>query len=66
MLNGLANKLLGLFGLTAPYESERVHRLEEIEIIVQQSSEHGQLAQEPGEMIQGVIELSETTAARDA
>ena len=61
-LNGLANKLLGLFGLTAPHESERVHRPEEIEMIVQQSSEHGQLAQEPGEMIQGVIELSETTA----
>ena len=62
LLNGLANKLLGMFGLTAPHESERVHRPEEIEMIVQQSSEHGQLAQEPGEMIQGVIELSETTA----
>ena len=62
LLNGLANKLLGLFGLTAPHESERVHRPEEIEMIVQQSSEHGQLAQEPGEMIQGVIELSQTTA----
>ena len=61
-LNGLANKMLGMFGLVAPHESERVHRPEEIEMIVQQSSEHGQLAQEPGEMIQGVIELSQTTA----
>ena len=62
LLNGLANKMLGMFGLTAPHESERVHRPEEIEMIVQQSSEHGQLAHEPGEMIQGVIELSQTTA----
>ena len=62
LLNGLANKMLGMFGLVAPHESERVHRPEEIEMIVQQSSEHGQLAQEPGEMIQGVIELSQTTA----
>src|SRR5688500_15110276 len=61
-LNGLANWLLGLFGLEAPHESERVHRPEEIDMIVQQSSEAGQLAQEPGEMIRGVIELSETTA----
>ena len=62
LLNGLANKLLGMFGLHAPHESERVHRPEEIEMIVQQSSEHGQLGEEPGEMIRGVIELSETTA----
>jgi len=62
LLNGLANRLLGLFGLEAPHESERVHRPEEIDMIVQQSSEHGQLGEEPGEMIRGVIELSETTA----
>ena len=61
-LNGLANWLLGLFGLEAPHESERVHRPEEIDMIVQQSSEAGQLGAEPGEMIRGVIELSETTA----
>ncbi|HUF11500.1 MAG TPA: hemolysin family protein, partial [Longimicrobiales bacterium] len=62
LLNGLANKLLGLFGLKAPHESERVHRPEEIDMIVKQSSAHGQLGEEPGEMIRGVIELSQTTA----
>jgi len=63
-LNGLANALLRSFGLVAPHESERVHRPEEIGMIVQQSSEHGQLGEEPGEMIRGVIELSQTMAGQ--
>ncbi len=62
-LNGAANMLLKLVGLRAAKELERVHRPEEIEMLVKQSFEHGLLRQEPVGMIRGVFNLSETTAA---
>src|SRR5690606_5862014 len=62
-LNGAANMLLRMFGLRAPQEMERVHRPEEIEMLVTQTYEHGLLREEPVEMIRGVFGLSETTAA---
>src|SRR5690606_37612053 len=61
-LNGTANLLLRLVGLRAPTEVERVHRPEEIEMLVTQMYEQGALAEEPAEMIRGVFDLSETTA----
>ncbi len=61
-LNGTANLLLRLVGLRAPTEVERVHRPEEIEMLVTQMYEQGALAEEPVEMIRGVFDLSETTA----
>jgi CBS domain containing-hemolysin-like protein len=42
---------------------ERVHRPEELEMLLTQSFEHGLLGEEPVEMIRGVFHLSETTAA---
>lgn len=63
VLNGTANLLLGAVGLRAPTERERVHRPEEIEMLLTQSFEHGLLREEPVEMIRGVFHLSETTAA---
>jgi len=63
LLNGSANLLLRAVGLRAPTEVERVHRPEEIELLLTQSYEHGLLAEEPVEMIRGVFDLSETTAA---
>jgi CBS domain containing-hemolysin-like protein len=62
-LNGSANLILRAVGLRAPREAERVHRPEEIEMLLAQTYEHGLLAQEPVEMIRGVFDLSETTAA---
>ena len=62
-LNGSANLLLRLFGLRSPQEAERVHRPEELEMLLTQTYEHGLLREEPVEMIRGVFGLSETTAA---
>jgi CBS domain containing-hemolysin-like protein len=62
-LNGAANLLLRTVGLRSPTEMERVHRPEEIEMLLTQSYEHGLLKEEPVEMIRGVFGLSETTAA---
>jgi CBS domain containing-hemolysin-like protein len=62
VLNGSAHLLLRLFGLRAPTELERIHRPEEIEILLMQTFEHGLLAEEPVEMIRGVFDLSEITA----
>lgn len=62
-LNGTANLLLRSVGLRAPTEMERVHRPEEIEMLLAQSAEHGLLREEPAEMIRGVFHLSETHSA---
>ncbi|MCI0435374.1 MAG: hemolysin family protein [Gemmatimonadetes bacterium] len=63
LLNGTANLLLRSVGLRAPTEKERVHRPEEIEILLTQTYEHGLLREEPVEMIRGVFHLSETVAS---
>jgi len=62
-LNGAANLLLKMVGLRAPTELERVHRPEEIEMLLTQTYEHGLLREEPVEMIRGVFHLSETRAS---
>jgi CBS domain containing-hemolysin-like protein len=62
-LNGAANLILRMVGLRAPHEMERVHRPEELEMLLTQTYEHGLLREEPVEMIRGVFGLSETTAA---
>ncbi|HET7321434.1 MAG TPA: hemolysin family protein, partial [Longimicrobiaceae bacterium] len=63
LLNGSASLVLRAVGLSSPHEVERVHRPEEIEMLLNQSLEHGLLAEEPVEMIRGVFDLSETSAA---
>lgn len=63
ILNGAATGLLRFLGLRTPTEMERVHRPEEIEILLKQTFEHGLLSEEPVEMIRSVFHLSETTAA---
>lgn len=62
VLNGAANLLLRALGLRAPTELERIHRPQEIEMLLMQTYEHGLLAEEPVEMIRGVFDLSEITA----
>ena len=62
ILNGSANLLLKALGMRAATELERVHRPEEIEMLLDQSYESGLLSKEPVDMIRGVFDLSETTA----
>jgi magnesium and cobalt exporter, CNNM family len=63
LLNGSANLLLRATGFDPLTGKERVHRPEEIEMLLTQSYEHGLLREEPVEMIRGIFHLSETTAA---
>jgi CBS domain containing-hemolysin-like protein len=62
-LNGTANLLLRVVGLRTPHELERVHRPEELQMLLMQTYEHGLLKEEPVDMIRGVFALSDTTAA---
>jgi len=62
-LNGSANLLIRAVGLRSPRGHERVHRPEEIEMLLTQTFEHGLLREEPVEMIRGVFHLSETAVA---
>jgi CBS domain containing-hemolysin-like protein len=64
VLNGSANMMLRAFGLSASREAQRVHRPEELEMLLTQTYEHGLLREEPVEMIRGVFGLSDTTAAQ--
>jgi magnesium and cobalt exporter, CNNM family len=63
ILNGTSNLLLRMVGLRPPSELQRVHRPEEIEMLVRQMQEHHQLSKEPVEMIRGALALSERTVA---
>jgi CBS domain containing-hemolysin-like protein len=62
LLNGSANLLLRALGMQPATEMERVHRPEEIEMLLDQSYESGLLGKEPVDMIRGVFDLSETNA----
>jgi CBS domain containing-hemolysin-like protein len=62
LLNASANLILRGVGLKAPQEAERVHRPEELEMLITQTFEHGLLAEEPVEMLRAVFDLSETDA----
>ena len=63
VLNGTANGLLKLIGLRRPQEFERVHRPEEIALLVQQMQKHKQIASEPGHMISAALTLGDRVVA---
>jgi CBS domain containing-hemolysin-like protein len=63
LLTTSANVILRLFGLRSVLDMERVHRPEEIELLVTQSYEHGLIREDPVEMIRGVFHLSEIRAS---
>lgn len=63
LLNASANLILRGIGLKSPHEAERVHRPEELEMLITQTFEHGLLAEEPVEMLRAVFDLSETNAS---
>ena len=62
LLNGTANRLLGLLGIDPPGEHERLHSPEEIRILVEQSEAGGGLHKQDARLLEGVFEFSETTA----
>ena len=62
LLNGTANRLLGLFGINPPGEHERLHSPEEIRMLVEQSEEGGSLLKQDARLLEGVFEFSEKTA----
>jgi CBS domain containing-hemolysin-like protein len=62
LLNGTANRLLRLIGISPPGEHERLHSPEEIRMLVEQSTEGGSLLKEDARLLEGVFEFSEKTA----
>ncbi len=62
ILNGTANRLLRLMGISPPGEHERLHSPDEIRMLVEQSEEGGSLGKEDARLLEGVFEFSEKTA----
>jgi CBS domain containing-hemolysin-like protein len=62
LLNGLATAVLRVFRIRAPTSHERVHSVEEIRMLVEQSEEEGKLPEKNARMLAGVFEFSEKTA----
>ena len=62
LLNGLATSVLRLFRIRAPTAHERVHSVEEIRMLMEQSEEEGKLPEKNARMLEGVFEFSEKTA----
>ena len=62
LLNGTANRLLRLMGLSPPGEHERLHSPEEIRMLVEKSTEGGSMLKEDARLLEGVFEFSEKTA----
>jgi len=62
VLNGTANRLLRVLGISPPGEHERLHSPEEIRMLVEQSEVGGTLGKEDARLLEGVFEFSEKTA----
>jgi CBS domain containing-hemolysin-like protein len=62
VLNKSAHVVLRLFGQRAELQEEAVHSPEELRMLVEQSSESGELAEQDADLIEGVFEFSEKTA----
>lgn len=62
ILNGTANLLLRLIGVSAPGEHERLHSPEELRLLVEQSEEGGSLLKQDARLLEGVFEFSEKSA----
>jgi CBS domain containing-hemolysin-like protein len=62
LLNGTANRLLGLMGINPPGDHERLHSPEEIRMLVEQSEVGGSLLKQDARLLEGVFEFSEKTA----
>ena len=61
-LNGAANVLLRLFGITPASEQDHVHSPDELRLLVMQSREHGALNEADTAMLAGVFDFHEKKA----
>lgn len=62
ILNGISNRILGLFGIRPAGEQEMAHSPEELRMILTHSQEAGVLSEEKREIIEGVFQFSKRTA----
>ncbi len=62
VLKALSNATLRAMGVKSSTARERVHSVEEIRMLVEQSEEEGRLPEEDARMLAGVFEFSEKTA----
>lgn len=62
LLNGTANRLLRVLGISPPGDHERLHSPEEIRMLVEQSTEGGSIHRDDARLLEGVFEFSEKTA----
>src|SRR5215207_10065914 len=62
VLNGVANRLLRLFGVQPMSESQHVHSAEELRLLVMQSRAHGTLDESDSAMLAGVFDFHEKRA----
>lgn len=63
-LNSLGNRLLSLFGIQphSAAHSEGVHSAEELQFVIKESQEGGQLRQATGEVMQDLLNFAQMTA----
>ncbi len=62
ILNGTANGILRLIGISRSSGHDRLHSPEEIRILVEQSQEAGSLQKQDARLLEGVFEFTEKTA----
>lgn len=62
VLNGVANALLGLFGIRPVSESHHVHSPEELRLLVMQARAQGTLNETDSQMLAGVFDFHEKKA----
>jgi CBS domain containing-hemolysin-like protein len=64
LLNGISLLLLRLFKIRPAEGHARLHSLEELELLVVESAESGQLSEDEGEMIRNIFDFSDRTAGQ--
>jgi CBS domain containing-hemolysin-like protein len=64
LLNGAALLALRLFKIPPSEGHARLHSLEELELLVVESAESGQLSEDEGEMIRNIFDFSDRTAGQ--
>jgi CBS domain containing-hemolysin-like protein len=60
-LNGIGNGILRLFGIRREFGTSQYHTAEELEFVVRESGESGQLPEETCEVIRSLFEFGERT-----
>lgn len=61
-LNGMARRLLGLWGLSTASESSEAHSAEELKVILASSAESGAITSQRAELLEHALQMVEKTA----